>query len=125
MNTLASLEKISIDLSKVLQEQVENYEQTFRKFLLRLARHQGLELGLSMKVISELSGSTLKDAIVKALGLEWGNTLSVDVNVLGKDGTLLTERNISVYGEKENAIQGSIIKARIKTAYCALKELSS
>lgn len=131
MDTLLTLEKISFDSSKALLEQDEDYENTIRKFLLRPARYQGIELELSMKTLSELSGSSLKDDIVKALGLELGNTLSVDVNILGKDGEILTDRRISVYADKENAdwleniLPGNIIKAKMKTAFCAIKELSS
>lgn len=131
MDALSALEKISIDTSKVLANQGGDSEDTIRKFLLRPVRYQGLEIELSMQVISELTGSTLKDDIVKTLGLELGNTLSVDVNVLEKDGTILTDRKISVYADKENAdwlegvSPGNVIRAKVKTAFCAIKELSS
>ncbi len=131
MEALKKLEKISIDTSQVLPNKSENYEDTISKFLLRPARYQDIELEVTMKVVSELSGSTLKDDIVKSLGLELGNTLSVDVNILRENGTLLSNQKISIYADKENAdwlehvSPGKIIKASIKTAFCAIKELSS
>lgn len=131
MEALSTLEKISIDTSKVLPNRSENYEDTINKFLLRPARYQDIEIEVTMKVVSELSGSILKDDIVKALGLELGNTLSVDVNILGENGTLLSNRKISIYADKENAdwlenvLPGNIIKAKVKTAFCEIKELSS
>lgn len=84
-----------------------------------------------MKVVSELNGSTLKADIVKSLGLELGNTLSAEVNILRENGTLLSNQKISIYADKENAdwlenvSPGKIIKADVKTAFCAIKELSS
>lgn len=130
MDALSTLEKISIDTSKVLLGKNENYEDIIHKFLLRPVKYQGIEIELTMKVLSELSGSSLKNEIVKTLGLELGDTLSVDVNVLGKDGAILIDRSISVYADKENAdwlenvLPGDIIKAKMKTAFCAIKELS-
>lgn len=131
MEALTALEKISIDTSQVLPNKSENYEDTISKFLLRPARYQDIEFEVTMKVVSELSGSTLKDDIVKALGLELGNTLSVDVNILRENGTLLSNRKMSIYADKENAdwlenvLPGNTIKANVKTAFCEIKELSS
>lgn len=131
MEALTALEKISIDTSQVLPNKSENYEDTISKFLLRPARYQDIEFEVTMKVVSELSGSTLKDGIVKALGLELGNTLSVNVNILRENGTLLSNRQISIYADKEsadwleNVLPGNIIKANVKTAFCEIKELSS
>lgn len=131
MEALTALEKISIDTSQVLPNKSENYEDTISKFLLRPARYQDIEFEATMKVVSELSGSALKDDIVKALSLELGNTLSVDVNILRENGTLLSNRQISIYADKENAdwlenvLPGNIIKANVKTAFCEIKELSS
>lgn len=131
MEALTALEKISIDTSQVLPNKSENYEDTISKFLLRPARYQDIEFETTMKVVSELSGSTLKNDIVKALGLELGNTLSVDVKILRENGTLLSNRKISIYADKENAdwlenvLPGNIIKANVKTAFCEIKELSS
>lgn len=128
---LTALEKISIDTSQVLPNKNENYEDVISKFLLRPARYQDIEIEVTMKVVSELSGSTLKDDIVKSLGLELGNTLSVDVNILRENGTLLSNRRISIYADKENAdwlenvSSGNVIRANVKTAFCEIKELSS
>lgn len=131
MDTLSNLEQLSIDSSRLLINQNEDYEDTIRKFVLRPLRYQGIEVELSMKVVSGLKGSNLKDDIVKAFGLELGDTLSYEVNILGKNGEILVNRKISVYADKGNAdwlekvLPGSIISARIKTAFCAIKELSS
>lgn len=131
MDALTELEKISIDASQVFPNKSENYEDTISKFLLRPVRYQDIEFEVTMKVVSELSGSTLKDDIVKALGLELGNTLSVNVNILRENGTLLSNQRISIYADKENAdwlenvLPGNIIKANVKTAFCEIKELSS
>lgn len=131
MDALTELEKISIDASQVFPNKSENYEDTISKFLLRPVRYQNIEFEVTMKVVSELSGSTLKDDIVKALGLELGNTLSVNVNILRENGTLLSNQRISIYADKENAdwlenvLPGNIIKANVKTAFCEIKELSS
>lgn len=131
MNTLSSMEKISVDKTKSFLAKSENDEVTVGKFLLRPSRYQGIELELAMKVVSELSGSTLKDDIVRSMGLELGNTLSVDVNVLKADGSVLSNRKISVYADKENAdwleavTPGNIIRAKVKTAFCAIRELSA
>lgn len=127
MNTLSSMEKISVDKTKSFLAKSENDEVTVGKFLLRPSRYQGIELELAMKVVSELSGSTLKDDIVRSMGLELGNTLSVDVNVLKADGSVLSNRKISVYADKENAdwleavTPGNIIRAKVKTAFCAIR----
>lgn len=131
MDALMNFEKISIDSSKVLPNRSENYEVTIDKFLLRPAKYQGIEVELTMKVLSEISGSNLKDEIVKSLGLELGDTISVDVNVLKKDGTLLSNRRLSIYADGHNAdwletvSPGKIISAKAKTAFCSIKELSS
>ena len=131
MNALSALEEISIDSSKVLPVKSKNYEETISKFLLRPSKYQGIEVELMMKVISELTGSTLKDEIVKTLGLEVGDTLSVDVNILKNDRTLLTNRRIAIYADKDNAdwlenvSPGNIIRAKVKTAFCSIKELSN
>lgn len=130
MDALTALEKISVDKSQMLLNKSENYEDAISKFLLRPARYQDIELEVTMKVVSELSGSTLKDDIVKSLGLELGNTLSVDVNILRENGTLLSNRKISIYADKDNAdwlenvLPGNTIKANVKTAFCEIKELS-
>lgn len=130
MEALTALEKISIDTSQVLSNKSENYEDTISKFLLRPARYQDIELEVTMKVVSELSGSILKDDIVKSLGLELGNTLSVDVNILRENGTLLSSRKVPIYADKDNAdwlenvLPGNIIRASVKTAFCEIKELS-
>ncbi|MBD5507434.1 MAG: DUF4062 domain-containing protein [Lachnospiraceae bacterium] len=130
MDALSRLEKISIDTTKMLPDNSEDYEDTIRKFLLRPVKYQGIEIELEMKVVSGLSGNSLKNDIVKTLGLELGDTLSVDVYILGKDGEILIDHQISIYADKENAdwlenvLPGNIIRAQIRTAFCAIKELS-
>ena len=131
MNALSALEEISIDSSKVLPRESQNYEKTINKFLLRPSKYQGIEVTLTMKVLSEIKGSTLKDELVKTLGLELGDTLSVDVNILKNDRTLLSDRKIAIYADKDNAdwlenvSLGNVIRAKVKTAFCSIKELSN
>ena len=83
-----------------------------------------------MRITSELSGSELKDDIVKSFGLELGDTLSAYIDILSDDGQKINKRRMSVYADGEYADWlekvsiGSIIKAQVKTVYCCIKEIS-
>ena len=101
-----------------------------KKFILRPAKYQGFEGILTMRITSELSGSELKDDIVKSFGLELGDTLSAYIDILSDDGQKINKRRMSVYADGEYADWlekvsiGSIIKAQVKTVYCCIKEIS-
>lgn len=131
LDTLSAFQEINIDSSRVLGLQKENFTNSIKRFILRPAKYQGIEGILSMRVKSEIKGSSLKDDIVRAFGLELGNTLSVDVEILEDERKEINKRTISIYADGacadwlEEVSNGCVIKAQVKTAFCEIRELSS
>lgn len=130
VDTLSRVEEINVNAAEILDVQKDDFADTVKKFILRPAKYQGFEGILTMRVTSELSGSELKDDIVKSFGLELGDTLSAYIDILSDDGRKINNRRMSVYADGEYADWlekvsiGSIIKAQVKTAYCCIKEIS-
>lgn len=129
VQTLSSLEQIKVlpDCYKDKSSFVETYE----KFLLRPAKYNGSEGELFFKIDSELTGSTLKDNILKGFGLEIGNSISNYAYVLNDDKlTMPVDRRISLYADKESADWleqvhvGDVIRARVKLSFCSFKEVA-
>lgn len=129
VQTLSSLDQI-----KVLPDQQKDdssFIQTYEQYLLRPAKFSGSEGELYFKIDSGLTGSTLKENLVKGLGLEVGNSVSCYAYALNDDKrTMPVERRISLYADKENADwletvhAGNIIRARVKLSFCTFNEIT-
>lgn len=129
VQTLSSLEQIKV-LSDHHKEK-SSFVETFEKYLLRPAKYSGTEGELYFKIDSGLSGSTIKENILKAFGLEIGNSVSNYAYVLNDDKlSMPVERRISLYADKESAdwlekvCVGDIIRARVKLSFCTFKEVT-
>lgn len=129
VQTLSSLDQI-----QVLPEQHKDnssFLKTYEKYLLRPAKYSGSEGELYFKIDSGLTGSTLKENILKGIGLEVGNSVSCYAYALNDDKlTMPVERRISLYADKENADWletvhvGDIIRARVKLSFCTFNEIT-
>ncbi len=131
VETLSTIEQIEVRHETGSPNSKEPFSETFKKFLLRPLKYNGTEGELSVRIDSDLSGSTLKDDILHEFGLEIGDTISNYGYVLDEDGkTLLSERKVSLYADGEcadwleQAVVGDIIRAKIKLAFCSFKEVS-
>lgn len=128
VQTLSSLEQI-----KVLPDHHKDkssFAETYEKFLLRPAKYNGSEGELYFKIDSGLTGSALKENILKGFGLEIGNSISNYAYVLNDDKlTMPVDRRISLYADKESADWleqvhvGDVIRARVKLSFCSFKEV--
>lgn len=127
IKTLSALEV------KVTPDQVNDkssFVDTYIKYLLRPAKYNGAEGELYFKIDSGLTGSTIKENILKGLGLEIGNAISNYAYALSDDKlSIPVDRRISLYADKENADwleqvhEGDIIRVRAKLACCTFKEV--
>ena len=124
IDALSALNDVDIDSKKANDIQKENIFDLIKKFWLRPAKYQGIEGKLKMRVNTQLAGYTLKNDIVKAFGLELGNTLSVDVDILDFDEPNINKQMFNV-NFINNLTLNDIITAKVKTAFCEIKELNN
>lgn len=128
IQTLSTLEQVEVLDSE--QKDKLSFEETYQKYLLRPAKYNGSEVELYFRIDSPLTGSTLKENILRGFGLEVGNSLSVYAYALNNDKLELDERRVSLYADKENADwleqahEGDIIRARVKLSFCTFKEVA-
>lgn len=131
VETLSAIEQIEVRQSSDNKNIKESFTETFRKYLLRPLKYNGVEGELFIRIVSDFSGSTLKDNILCEFGLEIGDTISNYGYVLDENkNDLFSERKVSIYADGECADWleqvnvGDIIRAKIKLAFCSFKEVS-
>lgn len=109
----------------------KEFDEIFKKFIFRPVKYQSQEGILTFKISDQpKSCSSIKINIVKALGMTFGEAVSVPVYVLDHKNHLpLSEKFFYLYGEKscgdwiEQVSPGTIVSAKVRLNHIVTNEL--
>ena len=114
------------------EAKVRNDYETFKKFLLRPLKYNGVEVILPLKISASTKGS-LRCDLCHAFALVPGDTLFATAMVSERAEDLNNPQKserMSLYAEKaaadwlEDITEDTVIKARVRLAYARLRELA-
>lgn len=134
---LASLKIAIVKITDKAESDVLSEKEAlnrYKKFLLMPNRYHGTEAILMLRVISGFSGWTLRDDLIKSLGLTVGDTIECDtVSVDEETNEMLTSdlRKIDLFADQDNAEWlvnnvthiGTIIKVHVKFVCKLIKDV--
>ena len=131
VETLSKLDQIEVNKVSNGDNASEPFSETFKKFLLRPLKYRGIEGELYVKIVSDRTGISVKEALLREFGLEVGDTISNYTYVLDeKNHNIFSEKKIKIYADGEQADWleqadiGDILHAKVKLSFCSIKELS-
>lgn len=109
----------------VSESELKNNAKAFEMFWLRPRKFDDQEFILQMEITKNWNGWKLKDALVKSVGLEVGDTINTEVRVLNGPGLIDDADDTDLFADGEGADwllenevgRGSIINAKVKFKY--------
>lgn len=124
MGRINEVQEIKRDIQK-------EFDKIFKKFVFRPVKYQSQEGILTFKISDQpKSCASIKPNVVKALGMTFGDTVSVPVYVLDHKNNLpLSENIFYLYGEKscgdwiEQVSPGTIVSAKVRLNHIVTTEL--
>ena len=131
LEVLKSLDNIKINYNNSISTK-DNFDEIFKKFVLRPARYNAQEGILNVKIANgNKAGGNLRADVIKGMGLTLGDTICVPVFVINKENNdSLMPDFIYLYGEKEvgdwieNVLPGTIAEVKVRLDFFVLKEVA-
>ena len=131
LEVLKSLDNIKINYNNSISTK-DNFDEIFKKFVLRPARYTAQEGILNVKIANgNKAGGNLRADVIKGMGLTLGDTICVPVFVINKENNdSLMPDFIYLYGEKEvgdwieNVLPGTIAEVKVRLDFFVLKEVA-
>lgn len=128
IDTLTALEKIQVDTS-ASETKTDDFDDTFKRFLLRPKKMAGLSGNLIIKIASSYRGRTVKDQLIQSFGLCVGDTITCEVDVYDSNKKLITS-DFDLYADGDRADwlegikEGTYLDAEVLLTFSTFKEVS-
>lgn len=127
---LKTINNIQVSLStldeNVTEEMLMEGASKFEQFWLRPSKFVGETVPLRIRINKKWGGWKVKDELVRALGLEVGDTISTEVSIHLTQGIIDDDDDTDLFASGEGADwllnnaakQGSIIECFVRFSYC-------